>query len=88
MLPFSTPDGSAPPAARASSSPCPSSLRPPSRAPTLREYPLEFLPRKADNYMNSTFANIPTHQRMEAKTAGILEMHASDATPRGISYRR
>ncbi len=34
------------------------------------EYPLEFLPRKADNYMNSTFANMPGHQRMEAQTDG------------------
>ena len=48
-------------------------------------YPLEFLPRKADNYMNSTFANIPVHQRMEAKTAGVLEMHATDAAARGIA---
>jgi anaerobic selenocysteine-containing dehydrogenase len=47
-------------------------------------YPLEFLPRKADNYMNSTFANIPRHQRMEAKTTGLLEMHAADAAARGI----
>jgi anaerobic selenocysteine-containing dehydrogenase len=49
------------------------------------EYPLEFLPRKADNYMNSTFANIPQHQRMEARTAGVLEMHATDAAARAIS---
>ena len=49
------------------------------------EYPLEFLPRKADNYMNSTFANQPTHQRMEAATAGILEMHAEDAAARGVA---
>jgi anaerobic selenocysteine-containing dehydrogenase len=48
-------------------------------------YPLEFLPRKADNYMNSTFANIPLHQRMEARTAGILEMHATDAASREIA---
>lgn len=48
------------------------------------EYPLEFLPRKADNYMNSTFANHPGHQRMEVRTAGVLEMHESDAAPRGI----
>jgi anaerobic selenocysteine-containing dehydrogenase len=48
------------------------------------KYPLEFLPRKADNYMNSTFANLPGHQRMETRTAGILEMHAIDALPRGI----
>jgi anaerobic selenocysteine-containing dehydrogenase len=48
------------------------------------EYPLEFLPRKADNYMNSTFANIPRHQRMEAKTTGLLEMCPKDAAARGI----
>ena len=48
-------------------------------------YPLEFLPRKADNYMNSTFANLPWHQRMEASTAGALEMHAEDAQARGIA---
>jgi anaerobic selenocysteine-containing dehydrogenase len=48
-------------------------------------YPLEFLPRKADNYMNSTFANIPRHQRMEARTTGLLEMHPADAAARGLS---
>jgi anaerobic selenocysteine-containing dehydrogenase len=48
-------------------------------------YPLEFLPRKADNYMNSTFANLPWHQRMEASTAGALEMHTEDARARGIT---
>ncbi len=47
-------------------------------------YPLEFLPRKADNYMNTTFANIAVHQQMERKTAGVLEMHAEDASARGI----
>ena len=48
------------------------------------EYPLEFLPRKADHYMNSTFANQPMHQRMEASTAGVLEMHAEDAAARQL----
>ncbi len=48
------------------------------------EYPLEFLPRKADNYMNSTFANQPGHERMEAGLAGRLEMHAEDAAARGV----
>jgi len=48
-------------------------------------YPLEFLPRKADNYMNSTFANIPLHQRMESRTAGVLEMHGTDAAARAIA---
>ncbi len=47
-------------------------------------YPLEFLPRKADHYMNSTFANIPLHQRMEARTEGVLEMDSADAVARGI----
>jgi len=49
------------------------------------KYPLEFLPRKADNYMNSTFANLAGHQRMEKRTAGVLEIHATDALPRGIA---
>jgi len=47
-------------------------------------YPLEFLPRKADNYMNSTFGNIPAHQRMESRTAGVLEMNRVDAAARAI----
>jgi anaerobic selenocysteine-containing dehydrogenase len=49
------------------------------------EYPLEFLPRKADNYMNSTFANLPTHQEFEAAGNGVLEIHADDASARGIA---
>ncbi len=48
-------------------------------------YPLEYLPRKADNFMNSTFANQPGHQRMEAATSHRLEMHAGDAAARGIA---
>ncbi len=51
---------------------------------TAARFPLEFLPRKADNYMNTTFANIETHQQMERRSEGILEMHAADATARGI----
>jgi anaerobic selenocysteine-containing dehydrogenase len=49
------------------------------------KFPLEFLPRKADNYMNSTFANLPGHRQMERKTAGLLEMHAKDAAARGVA---
>ena len=48
-------------------------------------YPLEYLPRKADNYMNSTFANLAGHQRMEAGFAGRLEIHAVDAAARHIA---
>ncbi len=33
------------------------------------KYPLELLGRKNDNYMNSTFANLDGHRRMEARTA-------------------
>ncbi|HEU5350053.1 MAG TPA: molybdopterin-dependent oxidoreductase [Terracidiphilus sp.] len=51
---------------------------------TASRYPLEYLPRKADNYMNSTFANLDGHRKMEARTSHKLEMHADDACARGI----
>jgi anaerobic selenocysteine-containing dehydrogenase len=47
-------------------------------------FPLEMLARKADNYMNSTFANLPGHQQMEGRTEGMLEMHPADAAARGV----
>ena len=47
---------------------------------------LQFLPRKADNYMNSTFANLEGHRQMERRTNGVLEMHADDAAERGIAH--
>jgi len=50
-----------------------------------RRYPLEFLPRKADNYMNSTFANLEGHREMESARDGTLEMHGDDAAARGIA---
>ena len=53
--------------------------------PARKRYPLEFLPRKADNYMNSTFPNLPGHWQMESAYNGVLEMHADDATTRGIA---
>lgn len=49
------------------------------------KYPLEFLPRKADNYMNSTFANLAGHQKMEEGRIGVLEIRATDAATRGIA---
>jgi anaerobic selenocysteine-containing dehydrogenase len=49
------------------------------------KYPLELLGRKADNYMNSTFANLDGHRRMEAKTSQRLEIHPIDAEPRAIA---
>jgi anaerobic selenocysteine-containing dehydrogenase len=62
------------------------SFKPPkeSRYSQNPKYPLEFLGRKADNYMNSSFANHPTHQKMEAGHTGRLEIHPDDATTRGI----
>lgn len=50
-----------------------------------KQYPLEFLGRKADNYMNSTFANLDGHRKMEARTSQRLEMHPRDAEARGIA---
>jgi molybdopterin guanine dinucleotide-containing S/N-oxide reductase-like protein len=49
-----------------------------------QRFPLEFLSRKADNYMNSTFANLDGHRKMEARTSQTLEMHSLDAKSRGI----
>jgi len=49
-----------------------------------KRFPLEFLSRKADNYMNTTFANLDGHRKMEARKTGRLEMHPSDAAARGI----
>jgi len=50
-----------------------------------KQYPLEFLGRKADNYMNSTFANLDGHRKMEARTSQRLEMHPADAEARGVA---
>jgi anaerobic selenocysteine-containing dehydrogenase len=92
-LPFSTPDWFRTPSGRGELTPVPVFVAPAEsrggtaarKGATGRAYPLEFLPRKADNYMNSTFANIPRHQRMEARTTGTLEMHAVDAAARGLA---
>jgi molybdopterin guanine dinucleotide-containing S/N-oxide reductase-like protein len=50
-----------------------------------KKYPLELLARKNDNYMNSTFANLPGHRKMEARTSQRIEMHPTDAAARGVS---
>lgn len=47
------------------------------------EFPLEMLARKADNFLNSTFCNLPVTQAMER--TGLLELAATDATPRRIA---
>jgi anaerobic selenocysteine-containing dehydrogenase len=47
-----------------------------------KEYPLEFLPRKCDHFLNTTFANLPFQQSLEEP--GLLEMNPADAVTRGI----
>jgi molybdopterin guanine dinucleotide-containing S/N-oxide reductase-like protein len=47
-----------------------------------RLFPLELLARKADNFLNTTFSNLPTIQAMEE--IGLLEMNSVDASKRGI----
>jgi len=44
--------------------------------------PLELLARKADNFLNTTFTNVPSLQQMEEP--GLLEISAADARERGI----
>jgi anaerobic selenocysteine-containing dehydrogenase len=45
--------------------------------------PLELLARKADNFLNTTFTNVPAVQEMEE--TGLLEISAADAKSRGIA---
>src|SRR5437016_11302311 len=47
-----------------------------------KRYPLELLARKADNFLNSTFSNLPSVQELEQRN--ILEISAQDARVRGI----
>ncbi len=49
------------------------------------DLPLQLLPRKADHWMNSTFANLPGHQHMQREHTGLLELHPDDAAPRNIA---
>ena len=87
-LPFSTSAWFKTPSGRGELTPVPQWMAPResrSGAEGSGAFPLEFLPRKADNYMNTTFANLPTHQQMERRSAGVLEMHPSDAAARGVA---
>jgi len=47
-----------------------------------KNYPLEILTRKADNHLNSSFCNLPAHQKMEEPR--LLEISANDAAARNI----
>jgi anaerobic selenocysteine-containing dehydrogenase len=48
-----------------------------------KAFPLELLARKADNFLNSSFSNLPVIQEMEE--TGLLEISYSDANARGIA---
>lgn len=50
-----------------------------------KRFPLEMLARKNDNYMNSTFANLEGHRKMETRTNQRLEIHPMDAQMRNIA---
>jgi anaerobic selenocysteine-containing dehydrogenase len=87
-LPFSSAEWFRTPSGKAELLPLPEFIAPSeSRSGTKAgaKFPLEFLGRKADNYMNTTFANLAVHQHMERRTAGVLEMHATDAATRNIA---
>ncbi|HUA15883.1 MAG TPA: molybdopterin-dependent oxidoreductase [Verrucomicrobiae bacterium] len=60
-------------------------FRPPeeSRHGKASGFPLELLARKSDNFLNSTFSNLPAVQQMEE--TGLLEICSADAERRGIA---
>jgi molybdopterin guanine dinucleotide-containing S/N-oxide reductase-like protein len=60
-------------------------FRPPaeSRHGTKTAFPLELLARKADNFLNSSFCDVPSVQKMEE--TNLLEMSSADAHARGIA---
>jgi anaerobic selenocysteine-containing dehydrogenase len=47
-----------------------------------RQFPLELLARKADNFLNSSFCNVESLQPLEHPE--LLELHADDAAARAI----
>ncbi len=51
-------------------------------SPDAKNFPLEMLARKADNFLNSTFSNLPSIEKMEE--LGLLEINSADAEPRQI----
>jgi anaerobic selenocysteine-containing dehydrogenase len=50
-----------------------------------KKYPLEMLARKADNFLNSTFNNLPSHKPLENGSMGVLEIAAEDARGRCVN---
>jgi anaerobic selenocysteine-containing dehydrogenase len=54
-----------------------------SRHGTEKAFPLELLARKADNFLNSSFSNLPSVQTMEE--TNVIEINSADARARGIA---
>jgi molybdopterin guanine dinucleotide-containing S/N-oxide reductase-like protein len=52
-------------------------------SPQAKDFPLEMLARKADNFLNSTFSNLPSIEKMEE--LGLLEINFKDAKARQIA---
>ncbi len=50
------------------------------------DFPLQMLPRKADHWMNSTFASLPRHRAMQGDLLDGLEIHPLDAAARAIQH--
>ena len=69
-LPFSTAAWFRTPSGKGELLPVPEYCAPVESRGRSDEFPLEFLPRKADNYMNTTFADQAVHQRMESCDRG------------------
>ncbi|MEG0150530.1 MAG: molybdopterin oxidoreductase family protein [Comamonas sp.] len=55
----------------------------PNYEPPTAEFPLTMISPPARNFLNSTFANVASLQRMEERP--LLELHPDDATARGIA---
>ena len=51
-------------------------------SPAAKNFPLEMLARKADNFLNSTFSNLPSVEKMEE--LGLLEINSADAEDRQV----
>jgi anaerobic selenocysteine-containing dehydrogenase len=54
-----------------------------SRHGTEKAFPLELLSRKADNFLNSSFSNLPSVQSLEEPN--LIEINSADARARGIA---
>ncbi|RGE45763.1 molybdopterin oxidoreductase family protein [Comamonas testosteroni] len=82
---FATPSGKCefdnPALARLGISTLPEHL--PNYEPPTAEYPLAMISPPARNFLNSTFANVGSLQRMEERP--LLEIHPDDAAARGIA---